>query len=75
MATKRVRPQTPNQGAKTIIAQTVRKVQRMISAQRKSALHDDLRINGYALIDWLRDWDKRAQAKPGGLGRKTKGTK
>lgn len=59
-----MRSKTLNRGAADIIAQVIRKVDRMCKAAESS------KIDGDALIDWLQDWDARAAKKAGGLGRK-----
>ena len=60
---------SPNQGAADMVTRIIRKIKGMQTDI--NIMGDQLPyINGDSLIDWLRDWDKRAQAKPGGLGRK-----
>lgn len=76
------RPKTPNRGAADIIARVIAHVN-TVSCNRlvfyepnqrvqSGYIDDQGSINRENLITWLRDWDKRAAAKPGGLGRAKK---
>lgn len=62
------RPKTPNRGAADIIAQVIAKARREMKKQEREGA--GLYIHGESFIAWLRDWDKRAAKKAGGLGRK-----
>jgi len=57
------RPKTQNRGAADIIARVISKVKRMAVYSPAS----EPMIPAQALIDWLRDWDKRAKKRKGGL--------